>query len=508
MWNSLTCFSKQLKPLSDYEITGIFGTLNGKPFECYGSLCKVYLEQDTFIEYWATSSFGDESDHYDATVRIYHRAPSYLVDITSRSTYFIQGNKNFEDMFNLSVSGDIPAYLNQPENILKLRTNNELHYLSANLINYGLVDISACENGALYNDHTPNACGIEAAKEAVYDWQNGFDQLFWNAMLETGVPSQLQKALIQQETQFWPASAFHAYNEYGFGQLNEMGADVALRWNSRLNHEVCESLHLDCQYLYASMSPEYQAYLRGGLVKMVNVDCQDCDYGIDLDKAQGTISIFAKVLMGNAQQVTWILDNEEVGVNFVDLWKLSLVSYHSGYYYVEEAIVDTIDNNEPLTWDNIKEYLNDPSAQIYVEEIWEELENAPEEIPPTPTPKIEFTPVVVQTATPFPTATPNYLVNGSVNITVFIDFNENKKMDKGEAVSNMLFEVVFSDTSLHSGTIQNGRARLDYVNQRIGSTVWVSLPMQYQVQTSEIGSDGIVEITFILEDTENPIQLP
>ena len=87
--------------------------------------------------------------------------------------------------------------------------------------------------------------------------------------------------------------------------------------------QVCESLNMNCGYLYASMSVENQAYLRGGLVRMVNVDCPECDYGIDLDKAQKTISIFAKILMANANQAAYILDENETGVDYENMWKLA-----------------------------------------------------------------------------------------------------------------------------------------------------------------------------------------
>ena len=199
---------KAIEPLSEYQITGIFGTLNGKPFECFGAVCKVFIAQDTFIEYWATSSFGDSSELYNATIRIYNTPPEYKVEITSKSTYFISGYQTLPDIIGLYSENEIPDFLNQPANIQDLKTYNDLQYLSKKLIHYGLADTSACPNNGLDRFNSPNACGLDAARDAVNAWQNAYDQLFWNAFLETGVPPQLLKAMVQQESQFWPESAY------------------------------------------------------------------------------------------------------------------------------------------------------------------------------------------------------------------------------------------------------------------------------------------------------------
>ena len=200
---------KAVEPLSEYKITGIFGTLNGKPFECFGAVCKVFLTQDTFVEYWATSSFGDTSEHYNATIRIYNSPPEYKVEVTSKSTFFISGYKTLPDILGLYSENEIPYWLNQPSSIQELKTYNDLQYLAKKLINYRLADTSICPNNGLDRFNSPNACGLAAARDAVNSWQNAYDQLFWNAFLETGVPPQLLKALIQQESQFWPESAYH-----------------------------------------------------------------------------------------------------------------------------------------------------------------------------------------------------------------------------------------------------------------------------------------------------------
>ena len=72
---------------------------------------------------------------------------------------------------------------------------------------------------------------LEVAKGAMMEWQNRFDPTIWAAGKEYGIPPILIKSLMEQESQFWPENARYIYEEFGFTQINELGADVALRWD-------------------------------------------------------------------------------------------------------------------------------------------------------------------------------------------------------------------------------------------------------------------------------------
>ncbi|NTV75472.1 MAG: hypothetical protein HGA66_14880, partial [Holophaga sp.] len=55
------------------------------------------------------------------------------------------------------------------------RTRLRFGYLAANLILQGVVEASACPDGGIVPDGGANACGQEAARDAVAQWQNQFD---------------------------------------------------------------------------------------------------------------------------------------------------------------------------------------------------------------------------------------------------------------------------------------------------------------------------------------------
>lgn len=52
-----------------------------------------------------------------------------------------------------------------------MATNIPYEYLAANLIKQGVADASACIDGGLLENGMPSVCGVEAARNAVNDWQ-------------------------------------------------------------------------------------------------------------------------------------------------------------------------------------------------------------------------------------------------------------------------------------------------------------------------------------------------
>jgi hypothetical protein len=102
--------------------------------------------------------------------------------------------------------------------------------------------------------------------------------------------------------------------------------------------------------------------LRGALVQKVNASCPDCPVGIDLTQANFSISIFARSLLANCEQVGQILYNNTGQMagqlsNYEDLWKFTLLNYNAGSGCLSNAVQQTVLNKQSLTWVNVVQNL-------------------------------------------------------------------------------------------------------------------------------------------------------
>jgi hypothetical protein len=116
--------------------------------------------------------------------------------------------------------------------------------------------------------------------------------------------------------------------------------------------------------------------LRGALVQKVNAACTDCPMGIDLDQANYSISIFARSLLANCEQVGQIVQNATLGkagnvASYEDLWKFTLTNYNAGSGCLINAIQRTVAMKQEVNWLNVSSYL-EPACQgaiTYVEAV-------------------------------------------------------------------------------------------------------------------------------------------
>ncbi|MDO8754559.1 MAG: hypothetical protein Q7J80_11745, partial [Anaerolineales bacterium] len=109
-----------------------------------------------------------------------------------------------------------------------------------------------------------------------------------------------------------------------------------------------------------------------------------CPLGIDLDRANYSIMVFANTLIANceqAAQVIWNYSNSantsqpnkrasQLNITYEDLWKFTLVNYNAGGGCLAQALEEIPDKNL-LTWNTLSLHLTGVcgSAVDYVNDI-------------------------------------------------------------------------------------------------------------------------------------------
>ena len=382
-----------IEPLPNEVIISIQGFLDGVPFNCPGSACDLPLPPTGStgipVQFWATSSYGDSSEIFTAQVRVISwgdfTSPEevstdeilYYVDVLSSK---LEGNLTStcsQIWESFTPVGGSPKWLATPLYIQDLVSTKQYYYLAGSLIRNNLVDASMCENGGLETASVANQCGLEIAEPMVSDWQNQFDSEILRVANETGVPAQLMKNIFSQESQFWPG-IYDKVSEAGLGHLSELGADTVLLWNPSFFTQFCPLIlsTSTCQRGFGNLDLAQQEMLRGALVQKVNAACPDCPMGIDLEQANYSISIFARSLLANCEQVGQIVQNatqSKAGnvASYEDLWKFTLTNYNAGSGCLINAIQRTVAMKQEVNWLNVSSNLEQAcqGAINYVEAI-------------------------------------------------------------------------------------------------------------------------------------------
>ncbi|HJR81618.1 MAG TPA: hypothetical protein VJ821_16215 [Anaerolineales bacterium] len=365
-----------IEPLPDYQIIGIEGLYEGQPFNCE-AICRLRLpvtDEDGFnIQFWAYSSYGDSSEIFDALVRVAESDAGdpdrtfWYVDVLSSQWAGVPVASCVQAWGVLPPVGGPPEWLSTPTQSEELGTDIPYNYLAARLIQSGMVDASSCPDGGLLSEEAASTCGMEVARAAVTEWQNQFDQVILNVAQDSGVPAHLLKNLFATESQFWPGKGMK--DDVGLGQLTEKGADTTFLWNPPFFSQFCPLVmdSAECGKGYLHLEEDQRKFLRAALIDAVNADCEDCPLGINLDRANFSIGVFAHTLLANCGQAGQLVENVTAGpagasATYEDLWKFTLVNYNAGPGCLGNALEATLNEEQELTWENLSTHL-EPACQ-------------------------------------------------------------------------------------------------------------------------------------------------
>jgi hypothetical protein len=487
----------------------IVGTLNVTDFTCPGSPCVVPLELgESRIVFKSVLGTGESSDSVFALVWAEQQADGYHVKIESVSQFF--GVFGDACLAAWKIEDDTyPSWAEFPQYPYQLNTQTSLHNLAAQLIVHGEVDTKDCPAGGMSSDLTwPNGCGMEKARNAMIQWQNQYDEAIWTAGNEVGIPPKILKTLIQVESQFWPENSRFYLDEYGLGQVNELGVDVLLRKDNTLYQQACSMVLTSCTTPYGGLSPVEQALVRGALLTSQNASCPSCDNGLDLTRAKQSVNFIAQVLRANCQQVKATMDARKATSDYENLWKFTLLSYHSGMSCLSEAVKEVKADTQPVDWEHVADKLKCKGGREYVDGFWVTLTNFDNyRYDPGGAPIVEFSPVLAPTRTPLPSPTPVTSI-AKVWVGVYMDANGDGIPQPEEGLSDIPVQLQFPDGRIISGRTVDGQATFDLAGEMIGTRIVASLPGLYREYVIYLPQSGTVPVLFMFTQPVLPGKLP
>jgi hypothetical protein len=366
-------------PLVGEYITVTRAEFDGESYACSGGRCSIplpYTELDgAKIEFWAESSLGDESEHYSALIRkvfvdadLGIAGEYWQVDVLSDQW---RGEPLLACALTWEVFppvGHIPNWLKTPEDPTGLETDFPLDLLAARLIQWGFVEAEECPFRGYLASGFASTCGIEQTREYVDEWQDRFDGRIHRTAKQVDIPARMLKNLFAQESQFWPGG-YYDIKEYGLGQLNQLGGEALLLWNSTFYEDFCPLVLSEesCSYRYDELNEINQELLRGALTIAANVNCPACPGGVDLDKAELSVNLFGSILRAGCDQVGQTVryiskDRPGAVSSYEDLWRFVLVNYNAGPGCLATVLDATSDDDEPFDWEHVSEKLLDLEA--------------------------------------------------------------------------------------------------------------------------------------------------
>lgn len=487
----------------------IRGRINDQiEFVCNGNPCELSLMVDSVVNFLVYAASGNVSQEYTATIRVMQSSGGgYMVSVESFSptVYYADGCSK---IWNLT-GAQYPGWARFTQSPLDLRTGETLHYLAGRLIDKGIVDASDCPNGGMAGTG-PNGCGIERTRQAMIDWQNQYDLDIWLAAQEVGIPPKLLKTLILRESQFWPGNSRYFMAEFGLAQVNDFGADVALRWDYDLYKQVCATVMLDCSIPYMARSSSARAMLRGALIDWLDAQCPTCDYGLDMEVAHASINTITHILYANCKEANYVLSSNKVVANsYEDLWKFTMVNYHSGIYCLDTAVKAVAGQKKNVDWLTISPNLTCPGALQYVNDFWYALTTFDNKVLPLEPSEMNLVkPVPIPTPTIVPTPTP-FLSTARIRVHVFVDKNANDVPETSEGVRGVIVQLTLQKGVVVFGVTDNdGEVIFKPSDQEAGQTVTISLLGLYRSDTVTLPERGELQVVFKFSQPSLPTGVP
>ncbi len=498
----LTAFESQAG--ADLEMRGYINLIE---FVCTGSPCKVPLTESAVIIFKAYNARGDASDEVQARVRVEQKDDGYLVivDSVNQLTLYQDSCSNIWDIRDELEE----PWSRFPQNPFQLNTGKKLHLLASRLIMGGIVDASECPGGGLIpGSDTPTGCGIEKANSKMIEWQNQFDFSIWSAGMEVGIPPRILKTIIEYESQYWPSNQRVYVDEIGLGQINQLGIDVLLLQDPSLFQKICPKILANCEYPYSSLDKETQALVRGAVLDSVNAECVTCLYGLDLDRANQSIPLIAQLVKANCEMVDRLDVAKSTAVNYDDLWKFTLVSYHSGFGCIRDAVDFARKAGEPLDWEHVSFYLNCRGAERYVNGFWSSLLSFDSYLLERESlPLVQVNPTFVPTRTPLPPPT-EIPSTAQVWVRVYMDDNGNGLPDPSEWLDGIDVELAIPRGQPILRTTRDGQVIFDMTGYPVGLDAIVRLPGLYREKLIKLPEAGLVQLDFVFIAPDFPIQIP
>ena len=510
----------------------IRGFIDGTEFLCPDTPCVVYLQPGTtrFV-FRSYSDIGETSEEVIASVRVSQVENGYLVVVESVSQFTV-----FTNSCSLIWGVDDEEAATWDDFVqfpYQINTRKTLHYLATQLLITGIVDASDCPAGGLsIGLEWPTACGLERAGSRMIEWQNQYDDYIWLVSRDDGIPPKILKTLIEVESQFWPGNQRFYLDEYGLGQVSQLGMDVLLRRDPALYLKFCSLVLSNCITPYASLEPTQQAMIRGAVLSSMDATCPTCANGLDLSKAKESVLLVGKLLEANCQQVEAILSEvitpdpdadaatataavatlaaggDTGGTTYEDLWRFTLSSYHNGSSCLRDAIQTVRRAKLPVTWENVSQELTCRGGADYVDGFMGNLFSFDLYLYEPSDADISITQATfVSTQTPVPTPTV-FISSAQVRVQVFMDRNANNTPEEGEWIDAMTVLLTTSANDQITQRTQNGIAIFDMSGLTPGIRVTVSLPGLYRSESFELPEQGEVTVTFMFEQPPLPTVLP
>jgi hypothetical protein len=353
------------EPLDGYHITSTHARIGTQERSCDGAACTLRMPvTDTAVqlEYWAVSSYGDESPHKFLWLR--NRVPTgqqerFLLEVLDAGLSRKMPAGAAEWGLFPALSSPMAPLIEQPASAAELATAHSYLLLAGSLLRNGKVDGSSCPAGGLLPNGNATPCGQELSQAKVLEWQNQYDTQIFDAAQASQVPARLLKGIIARETQFWPVTG--SPYELGLGRLTENGADLLLSWNVVYFLATCQPVYgqAGCSAGYSQLSAEQRKLLRGLALSVVGTPSE--------------IGLVAATLKASSQQVAQMMFNVTGQAvpsvtSLEDMWSLSVANYHAGSGCIGGAMQAAAATHQPMTWNQIAQNL-EPACQVAVDYV-------------------------------------------------------------------------------------------------------------------------------------------